>query len=72
MENESELEVWPVWIDRERRIISFQEAEGFERLEYPTHDEMFRFVTDRIMEGYAIQEGGKNETVYQRKSVFLG
>lgn len=55
MENERELEVWLVWIDRERRIISFQEAEGFERLEYPTHDDMFRFAIERTMEGYAIQ-----------------
>ena len=55
METESELEVWPVWIDRERRIVSFQEAEGFERLEYPTHDEMFRFAVERTAEGFAIQ-----------------
>ena len=55
MENERELAVWLVWIDRERRIISFREAEGFERLEYPTHDDMFRFAIERTMEGYAIQ-----------------
>lgn len=50
-----EKTVWPVWVDWKRRIVSFREAEGFERLEYPTHEEMFRFAIDRTIEGFAIQ-----------------
>lgn len=54
MEKE-EMEFWPIWIDYGRKIISFQEAAGFERLEYPTHEEMFQFAIEKTMEGFAIQ-----------------
>lgn len=56
MEKElEEAEKWPVWINWDRRIVSFEEAEGFERLEYPSHDEMFQFAIDKTMDGFAIQ-----------------
>ena len=48
-------EKWPVWINWDRRIVSFEEVEGFERLEYPSHDEMFQFAIDKTMDGFAIQ-----------------
>ena len=52
---DAQEEVFSIWVDWERRIVSFQEAAGFERLEYPTHDEMFRFAIERSMSGFAIQ-----------------
>lgn len=54
MEKE-ETGVWPLWIDRDRRIVSFQAEAGFERLEYPTHDKMFQFAIEKTMDGFAIQ-----------------
>ena len=50
-----EPQAWPVWIDWDRKIVSFQEEKGFDRLDYPTHDEMFRFAIEKTMEGFAIQ-----------------
>ena len=44
-----------IWVDWSRRIVSFQEASGFEKLEYPTHDEMFQFAIEKTMAGFAIQ-----------------
>ena len=56
MEKEKEeAEKWPVWINWDQRIVSFEEVEGFERLEYLSHDEMFRFAIEKTMEGFAIQ-----------------
>ena len=46
---------WPIWVDWEKRIISFREATGFDKLVFPTHDEMFRFAIDKSMSGFAIQ-----------------
>ena len=39
----------------EAEVISFQKAEGFEKLEYPTHDEMFAFEIEKGSGGFAIQ-----------------
>ena len=50
-----ESQIWSVWIHREQRVVSFREAEGFERLEYPTHDEMFDFAIQKTREGFALQ-----------------
>ena len=49
------MQAWPVWIDWERRIISFQEVKEFEMREFSTHEEMFRFAYDRTEEGFAVQ-----------------
>ena len=46
---------WPIWVDWEKRIISFREAAGFDKLVFPTHDEMFRFAVDKTMSGFAMQ-----------------
>ena len=51
----AQKEVFPIWVDWERRIVSFQEVAGFARLEYPTHEEMFRFAIEKSMSGFAIQ-----------------
>lgn len=43
------------WIDRENRIVSFRQAEGFEKVEFPTHQEMFAFMIEKSTSGYRIQ-----------------
>lgn len=52
---EEKTGVWPVWINWDKKIVSFQEADGFDKLVYPTHDEMFRFAIDKSRSGFAIQ-----------------
>lgn len=54
MDKEKET-VYSIWVDWENRVISFQKAEGFEKLEYPTHDEMFAFEIEKGSGGFAIQ-----------------
>ena len=48
-------QVWTVWMDWDRRIVSFREVKDFEKQEFSTHEEMFRFALERTMEGFAIQ-----------------
>lgn len=55
MDRAGEGEGVPIWIDWENRIISFQHVDGYERLVYPTHDEMLAFAVERSMAGYAIR-----------------
>ena len=56
MDIEKEAEqVWPVWIDWDKRIVSFQEVMAFEKREFSSREEMFRFAVERTMEGFAIQ-----------------
>jgi hypothetical protein len=49
------IQEWPIWVDWYNRIISFQEVKGFEKLVYPTRDEMFQFAIDKSMSGFSIQ-----------------
>ena len=49
------IDEWAIWVDWDKRVFSFQEAEGFDKIVYPTHDEMFRFAIDKSMSGFAIQ-----------------
>lgn len=51
----SEQRIYSVWVHWERRVISFHEAEGFERLDYPTHEEMFAFAIAKGFAGFGIQ-----------------
>ena len=55
MEKEKEDDVYPVWVDWENRVISFHEADGFEKLEYPTHGEMLAFAVEKGSSGFGIQ-----------------
>lgn len=43
-----------IWVDWKNRIVSFQNEDGFEKLEYPTHDEMFQFAIEKTMSGFGI------------------
>jgi len=55
MEETEEKSVYSIWVNWERRVISFQKADGFEEIQYPTHDEMFRFAIEKGNEGFGIQ-----------------
>ena len=55
MSKEEEEEMYSIWVNWEKRIISFEKVEGFQELRYKTHDEMFRFAIDRGNEGFGIQ-----------------
>lgn len=56
MEEEKEIQNgYPVWVDWEHRVVSFQKVEGFEELQHRTHDEMFLFAIRLVDTGFAIQ-----------------
>lgn len=55
MELEKEENVCTIWINWERRILSFHAEEGVTQRQFPTREEMFRFSVERTMEGFAIQ-----------------
>ena len=50
-----DAEGYPIWVNWERRIISFHQAEGFEMLLYPTHEQMLSFAVSKGYAGFAIQ-----------------
>lgn len=52
---ENDDQVYSIWVDWKNRVISFHEASGFEKLEYPTHQEMFKFAIEKGFSGFAIQ-----------------
>ena len=54
MEGE-EKKVHSIWVDWENRVISFRKAEGFEELQYTTHEEMFAFAIEKGFGGFGIQ-----------------
>ena len=47
--------VFSVWVNWERRVISFTKEHGFEELVFPTHEEMLQFAIERGNEGFGIQ-----------------
>ena len=55
MEDREEETVFSVWVNWGRRVISFTRENEFEELQYPTHEEMFRFVIEKGNEGFGIQ-----------------
>ena len=52
---EEKQTVYSIWVNWAKRIISFEKTEGFQELQYKSHDEMFRFAIERGNEGFAIQ-----------------
>ena len=55
MEGREEEAVFSIWVDWEKRVISFSEENGFEVLRFPSHEEKFKFAIDRGNEGFGIQ-----------------
>lgn len=46
---------YSLWINWARRIVSFQKAEGFEELQYSTHQDMLTFAVNKGFDGFGIQ-----------------
>ena len=55
MEDREEETMFSVWVNWKQRVISFTHEDEFEDLQYPTHEEMFRFVIEKGNEGFGIQ-----------------
>ena len=55
MRTEGEEKTVSVWVNWEKRVISFEKEEGFQELQFKTHDEMFRFAIRKGREGFGIQ-----------------
>lgn len=55
MDEREEEMVFSIWVDWENRVISFSKENGFEELQFPTHEEKFMFAIDRGNEGFGIQ-----------------
>ena len=48
-------ELQSLWIDWAGHIVSFHEETGYERLEFPTTDEMMEYVVRKSRNGFRIQ-----------------
>ena len=55
MELEVEAQIYSIWVNWEKRVISFSQEDGFEELQFQTHEEKFKFAIDRGNEGFGIQ-----------------
>lgn len=55
MEDTEEQEIHTVWMDWEKRIISFSMAEGFEEIQFPTREEKLQFAVSKGNAGFGIQ-----------------
>lgn len=55
MEERDEEKVFAIWVNWDRRVISFSEENRFEELRFPTHEEKFQFVIKQGNEGFRIQ-----------------
>ena len=55
MEERVEETVSSIWVNWERRVISFTHENGFEELNFPTREEKFQFAIARGNEGFGIQ-----------------
>ena len=55
MEERVEETVFSIWVNWERRVISFTHENGFEELNFPTREEKFQFAIERGNEGFGIQ-----------------
>lgn len=47
MEEREEETAFSIWVNWERRVISFTQENGFEELSFPTHEEKFQFAIER-------------------------
>lgn len=51
----STQEICVIWIDHLNRIISFQQAEGFEPQAFSTPEERLEFAFEKSSNGYRVQ-----------------
>lgn len=54
-EEEGNQEEYAVWINEEEKILSFQTADGFKKVSFPTHEDKFAYVVRLCESGYRIQ-----------------
>lgn len=50
-----ELKPFYVWINHTDKIVSFNEAEGFEKICFPSYKEMLSFAFNHSYVGYRVQ-----------------
>lgn len=50
-----EAETWTVWVNWERRVLSFHPVPGFHKWEFLTHADRMEFALQKCREGFAIQ-----------------
>ena len=55
MEEREEKTVFDLWVDWEKRVISFSKENGFEELRFLSYEEKFKFAIDRGNEGFGFQ-----------------
>ena len=55
MDQREEETVFSIWVNWDRRVISFSPDDGFEELHFKTHEEKIRFAIERGNEGFGIQ-----------------
>ena len=55
MEDTEEQNLYFVWVDWKKRVISFSRAEGFEEIRFSTNQEKFQFVFAKGTDGFGIQ-----------------
>lgn len=55
MADREDLKLFSIWVNWDKRVISFHKVVGFEELQFPTYEDKFKFVTERGYEGFGIQ-----------------
>ena len=55
MEEIEERTIFSIWVNWEKRVISFSQEDRFEELQFQTHEEKFKFAIERGNEGFGIQ-----------------
>lgn len=55
MNERVEETVFSIWVNWNRRVVSFSPDEGFEELQFQTYDDKFRFAIEKGYEGFRIQ-----------------
>lgn len=54
-ETRKEETAYPIWINHVEKVVSFKYAEGFTRVEFPSHEERLSFAFEKGFLGYRIQ-----------------
>lgn len=54
-EEEGNQGAYSAWINEEQKSVSFQRADGFSEIPFPTHEDKFAYVVRLCESGYRIQ-----------------
>ena len=55
MEEIEDRTIFSIWVNWEKRVISFSREDGFEEVRFQTHEEKLKFAIERGNEGCGIQ-----------------